>query len=355
MRIFYVLLLMLCMNTGASAAVVLQYHHVSDKTPASTSINPKLFLEHLQYLEDQKFTVVALPELVALLKDNKPLPDRTVAITFDDAYTSVYENAFPALKKRGWPFTIFINTEPHEKKRQGFASWEQLREMAKHGVTIANHTVSHPHLVRLQAGETEKDWQQRIGREITEAQTTIEKEIGQRHKLLAYPFGEYDARVIALARSLGFVAFGQQSGPLQASEGLWSLPRFPFGGSYGDLKDFAMKVNTLPFPTVKYRSWANPDAKTALKDDRVVAGNRPLLELEFENEKLAAAVRCFVSGQGAAALAVSGSRVRAHASNDLKAGRTRYNCTAPAGEGRFYWYTRQWLVTDRNGQWQHEG
>ena len=130
------------------AAVVLQYHHVDTMTPASTSTSPERFGMHLDHLADNDFDVVPLAELVDTLRAGEPLPDRTVAISFDDGYVSIYETAWPMLKAKGWPFTVFINSEPHDQGKPLFMSWDQLRELHAGGATIANHTVSHPYLLR---------------------------------------------------------------------------------------------------------------------------------------------------------------------------------------------------------------
>ena len=59
-----------------------------------------------------KLLRVPLQELVDALRAGQPLPDRTAAITFDDGYISIYDTAWPLLRARGWPFTVFVNTEP---------------------------------------------------------------------------------------------------------------------------------------------------------------------------------------------------------------------------------------------------
>ncbi|HOY24781.1 MAG TPA: polysaccharide deacetylase family protein, partial [Cellvibrio sp.] len=73
--------------------------------PASTSISPERFIAQMDYLAKNNFNVVPLAELTEKLKRGDALPDKTVAITFDDSYADVYTSAYPILKKRGWPFT----------------------------------------------------------------------------------------------------------------------------------------------------------------------------------------------------------------------------------------------------------
>lgn len=337
------------------AAVVLQYHHVSDATPASTSVTPAVFGQHLDYLEAQKFTVVPLSQLVERLKRGEPLPDKTVAITFDDAYESVYSNAFPLLKKRNWPFTVFVNTESHDLRKTSFATWAQIKEMGEQGALIANHSTAHNHLLRLGKDETPEQWRKRIGGEILDAEQRIEKMTGQSHRLLAYPYGEYNSELKALVKELDFVAFGQHSGPLRDNDDLQALPRFPFGGTFGDPQDFATKVNTRPFAIHTLAFFNDIDLKQPLADVVLPPAQRPVLALTLTDEHSLSTVKCFASGQGAIAVKVLDKTVAVQANQPLRPGRTRYNCTAPSDEpGRFFWYSQQWLTTGEEGRWLHQ-
>ena len=353
-HIFLCGFLLLASVAPVYAAVVLQYHHVSDATPPSTSISPALFKQHMDYLAANDFKVVPLPSLVKQLKNGEPLPDRTVAITFDDAYISVYQTAFPLLKKRAWPFTVFVNTDPLDQNKKLFSSWSQLKEMAKNGATIANHTRAHDHIVRLRDNESRTDWRQRIIADVNWAEERIQKQTGQTHQILAYPYGEYDQQVKALLKDLGFIAFGQQSGPLSLAHDLQSLPRFPFGGSFGELSDFITKVNTRPFPLKSIHLYSNMDAKKKLQDIVLSFGQRPVLALEMENAAMLTGINCFASGQGAIETQVRDGKLSVQANKPLTAGRARYNCTKASGEaGRFFWYSQQWLTKGENGDWAH--
>ena len=337
------------------AAVVLQYHHVSDTTPGATSVTPERFREHMDYLAEWDFEVVPLEALVKLLREGQDLPDKTVAITFDDAYESVYHTAFPLLKKRDWPFTVFVNTAPLDANKGGFVNWAQVREMAEAGASIANHSTEHNHFQRLKPGESREQWRARIRAEVMAAEQRIQEETGQSHRILAYPYGEYDHRVTALLEELDFAALGQQSGALGSLNDLQTLPRFPFGGPYGDLEDFATKVNTKPLPLESAQLYADWAAEQSLTDLVVASGDRPVLKLTLAREGLAARINCFASGQGAIETRVQGEVLLVRANKPLSPGRTRYNCTAGSSEpGRFHWFSQQWLVTGPGGQWLHE-
>lgn len=335
------------------AAVVLQYHHVSESTPASTSVTPGRFAEHLAYLQQQGLEVIPLEQLVETLRVGRPLPDRAVAITFDDGYSSVYDEAFPRLAERGWPFTVFINTEPHDHGRPGFMSWDQLREISRRGGTIANHTISHPYLLDHEPGENESAWRSRVAAEITGAQQRIEQEIGTAPRLLAYPYGEYDRAVLELAAGLGYTGFGQQSGPLATYSDLRALPRFPFGGNYGDAEDFATKVNSLALPLAgdgEPVRWETADGQPL--SDIVLSSSPapPVLVLSFPASFDPHGLDCFATGQGRISVRVEGQRAFVAADSPLSAGRSRYNCTARSPQpGRHYWFSQPWITRDSGG------
>jgi biofilm PGA synthesis lipoprotein PgaB len=141
-----------CAQSAEHATIVL-YHHISETTPPSTSVPPARFREHLDHLRDNGFHVMALPELLTALQTRQQVPDKTVAITFDDGYISIYDTAFPMLQEYGFPFSVFINTQPHDDNQSGYMSWAQIREMSDAGVTIANHMENHPHMVDALPGE----------------------------------------------------------------------------------------------------------------------------------------------------------------------------------------------------------
>lgn len=340
------------LSLSSRAASVLIYHHVSQSMPASTSISPERFIAQMDYLEKNNIKVVALTELTEKLHKGDALPDKTVAITFDDSYADVYTAAYPILKQRGWPFTFFVNTDAVGSGKL-FVTWDQLREMAKHGVTIANHTTKHNHIVRLQNNETHAAWRARLQLDITSAQKKLETEIGSAPKLFAYPYGEYNAAAKNILKELGYFAFTQQAGTLSATTDWQTLPRFPFGGSYTDLAGFIEKVNTLPLPVNAIEFYSA--AKQPLPDMVVKAGENPFLVLTLGDNNLLKKVNCFSSHAGAMNVEQVAGKLWVQAKQVLPAGRTKFTCTAASGErGRFYWFTQLWLAADKNGNWSYK-
>lgn len=348
-----VLLALLLTAGRVQALVVLQYHHVSTSTPAATSVSPARFAEHMAAVKQSGYQVLSLAEVAGALRAGGALPDKAVLITFDDAYDSIYHQALPVLKSYGWPFVVFVSSAPVDQKVRDMMNWDQLRALAAAGAAIANHTHSHVHMVRTLAGESQAQWRARLRTELLTAEARIEAETGQRHRALAYPYGEYSAPVLALVAELGFIGFGQQSGGVRPGEPL-TIARFPFGGRYGELADFNLKLRTLPLPYTERRltdPHGNPLADALLPEPV----RQPRLHLHFNDPQLAHRLTCFASGQGKTGLWAAGADVTIQAAAPLGAGRSRYNCTATSAEpGRFYWYSEAFIRRSDDGSWPPE-
>ena len=91
-----------------AGAVVFAYGRFGEDQYGPVSIGLDQFEQHLEELADGAYTVMPLPAVLDRLRRGAPLPDRTVALTIDDAHRSVYREAFPRLKKAGLPFTLFV-------------------------------------------------------------------------------------------------------------------------------------------------------------------------------------------------------------------------------------------------------
>ncbi|MGO2355983.1 MAG: polysaccharide deacetylase family protein [Marinomonas foliarum] len=314
---------------------VLQYHHVSASSPKSTSVTPEQFTEHMDYLKNAGFQVVDLRSALDDLKANKALPEKAVAISFDDAYRNIYQAGFPVLKERNFPFTVFINTEPVERKSRSFLTWEQMKEMEKSGGVFANHTISHPYMLRKEKGETDDAWMSRMTNEVDTVEGLLVKYLGSSPKMLAYPYGESNGQIRSMMKERGIMAFGQQSGVVSADSDFENLPRFPASGAYAKLSTLKTKLNAKPMPLLSEK--AGGDYAT----DQPVSISLTFKEGKYRFKDLA----CYVSGQGKATLEwLSETEVLASAPKPFGVGRGRINCTMPDNSGQhYYWYSNVWI------------
>ncbi|HWP94386.1 MAG TPA: polysaccharide deacetylase family protein [Gammaproteobacteria bacterium] len=323
-------------------AVVLIYHRFGEDTLPATSVRLAQFDAHLAHLAEKGFAVWPLEKIVTTLRDGGTLPDKTVAITIDDGFASVYTGAYPRLKARGFPFTLFLNTDAIDRGLAGYLTWHQVREMVRHGARVANHTASHAALWKRLPGEQKETWAKRVREDIVRAQTRLQQELGpdanEEPRLFAYPYGEYTADYARLVRQMGYIAFGQHSGAIaRLGEGL-ALPRFAMSEQYAALDEFALKVRSLAFPVEHEEPW------DPLRRD----GSPVVLRITLgPSEANLDALACYSGGRAIPVqwLDEARSRFEVAATAPLAPGRNRYNCTAPKrGEKRFYWYSHPWIV-----------
>ncbi|MFT6153850.1 MAG: peptidoglycan/xylan/chitin deacetylase (PgdA/CDA1 family) [Bermanella sp.] len=328
---------------------ILQYHHVNTTTPAVTSISPELFEQHLDLINEEGLLVIPLDVMIHSIKLGIPFKRKVVAITFDDNYRSIYDNAFPLLKKRRLPFTIFINPKSITSNNNSklTLSWDHLSEMNRYGGTIANHTQNHDHLLRKLKNETLNNWKKRIKQEIESAQNQLEQELGASPKWLAYPYGEFDQKLKDLLIEMDYLGFSQQSGPINRTTDWQSIPRFPASGIYSNLKTLTTKINSLAF---------NIYSESPKSELRIEGSPMPAIEIVVDSHNVIhEQVACFFYGKRV----YSESEIRgksliitAQFEGPIPFGRSRYNCTAPSQYGGYFWYSMPFISTNEQGQWQ---
>jgi peptidoglycan/xylan/chitin deacetylase (PgdA/CDA1 family) len=280
------------------------------------------------------------------------LPDRTAVITFDDGYVSVYDTAMPMLAERDWPFTVFVSTDYVDGGYGAYLTWDQLRELSANGATMGNHTRSHAHLIRREAGESPEQWQQRIDDEIGSAGQRLTEELGDRAiPVLAYPYGEFDSDVKTIATNHGLYALGQHSGAVGRESDLLAIPRYPVATGYDELVDFSLRVYSRALPATPLD---NPDI--------VLSGGavRPSLRLEIHpGDFRISELACYATGQGIMDLTWEGNEQQialVQPRQAINAGRTKFNCTAPSASenGVYYWYSYLWIKSYEDGTWPAE-
>ncbi|WP_289107420.1 polysaccharide deacetylase family protein [uncultured Pseudoalteromonas sp.] len=332
-----VLITLICLSVRAHAAVILQYHHVSETLPAVTSVSANTFTKHLSYLKEHNFNVIALNELISAIQQGKTLPEKTVAITFDDGYNNNYEQAAPILEKFGYPYTIFVNPTLIDEGKGYVMGWDKLKELASKGALIANHTAQHDYLHIKLKDESDAQWQARIKKDILRSQQRIKEEIGHDYKYLAYPYGEFNNKLQALVKELGFIGIGQHSGAVNKNANFTRLPRFPASGFYSKLDTLITKLNSRAF-----------SIKTLDYQDSVTSQNPPTLSIKFEmGDFHKSQFACYVSSVGQAKLTwINDTTVKIDSPKALNKGRSRFNCTAPSIEhpGSYYWFSQPWVI-----------
>jgi peptidoglycan/xylan/chitin deacetylase (PgdA/CDA1 family) len=157
-----------------------------------------------------------------------PAGTKAVSFTFDDGFRSVFELAFPVLSDLGVPATVFAVTDaigseapvtwaglkewlgsPFEDELKCM-SWEELEKLAVAGWEVGSHTRSHPSLTELDDAS--------LRRELEGSREVCEQRLARPCRSFAYPYGDFDDRVVRAAREAGYGAAATFGGRFRLSD-----------------------------------------------------------------------------------------------------------------------------------------
>jgi len=304
------------------------YHRFGEIGHPKTNITVEQFDRHLDELASPKYTILPVPEILAKLKANIKLPERTIGITIDDAFRSVYEIAFPKLRARKMPFTLFVATRAVDRKLSDYMTWEQIRELRDDGVTIGSQTHTHLHMAKHNDDANRKD--------ILISNKRFTAELGEAPTLFAYPYGEAGLSTMSVVRDMGFkFAFGQHSGVANTSSPSFFLPRFSFNESYSDDQRFRLVANALPLPV------SDVTPRNPLLEHNPPAFGFTVGAIIKDTSRLS----CYHSQQGKVRIERLGShRIEVRFKQPFRFGRSRLNCTLPGPNNRWRWFGRQFYT-----------
>jgi len=188
---------------GFQTVPILTYHRFAEDCNSPLCMPASTFELQMRYLKENGYYVITPEELLAFLEYRQGLPKRSVLITLDDGYRSVYNTAYPVLKKYGFTATLFIYTDFVGVSSMAI-TWDQLKEMRAEDFTIGSHTINHSDLTKPKDGETELEFMARIKEELHGSKKIIDQKLGQETHFIAYPFGYYDQQSIKIAREAGY-------------------------------------------------------------------------------------------------------------------------------------------------------
>ncbi len=235
---------------AGSDATILIYHRFGDGRYPTTNVSTEAFSEQMDFLRDNGYTVIPLGDLISLLKNQVEIPVKTVVITIDDAYSTVYANAWPILKKHGYPFTVFVYTKGVDQNYGDYMNWTQLRELKELGVDFQDHSFAHKHLAFRQENMDEIGYRAWISGDLVKSMALFSRELGDTPRFFALPYGEYNQLVIEEAKALGYEAvLNQDPGAVSSNSDLYYLPRQPIlGDEWASMAHFEKILRLADFP-----------------------------------------------------------------------------------------------------------
>lgn len=216
----------------AREAVFLCYHSIADRGEPYLALSPDLFERQLALLRRLGYSSGGAAELERLVRGER-LARRTAFLTFDDGFRDNCLVAQPLMSEYGFHPLVFVLpplldagggfewpelAAAHREHPQVLRSltWAELERMVELGAEVGSHTLSHPHLRDLD--------DEALAAELEGSRLTLERRLGA-CEMLAYPFGEWDARVARAAGRAGYrFAFSLPQGP-QSDAGPLCIPR----------------------------------------------------------------------------------------------------------------------------------
>jgi peptidoglycan/xylan/chitin deacetylase (PgdA/CDA1 family) len=203
---------------------ILTFHAIEEQSSV-ISFPPELFRRGMGKLHENGYRTISLLEAVDRLNSKKLFPERSFVITFDDGYQSLYQEAFPVLKRYGFSATVFLTVGAQETmdtrlpslEGRSMLTWQEIREMQRGRIEIGAHTCTHPDMTRLPI--------EQVRSEIMDSKVILEDTLGVSISSFAYPYGRYDPRIQEIMKQFFICACSDQLGQMSSNSNPYALER----------------------------------------------------------------------------------------------------------------------------------
>ncbi len=314
------------LDEDQSKFVILAYSRIGEDYLPDQSLTRQQFDEHLQEMLQGDYNVISLSDALTATSSGRALPANTIALTFDGAYKSAAEYAFPKLQDANIPFTVFYSANSIDNEDPEYADWKTLKTLARDdNVILATLPAIYDHIVYQ--GPTE------ILKSINQARKRYREEFNTETDYLAYPYGEYSIQLQETAKTQGFkAALGLHSGVVHTGTDPFALPRFSMTERFGSIDRFRMAARAMPLPV------------SGVIPADMMLGEEPFKVGFTLDEPLNDAISCFVDGEQQQDQERLEQRVEIRPDNTLlNENRIRLNCTMQGPKTEDDEQTWRWL------------
>lgn len=195
---------------------ILMYHSISDADPNNGLLVPvKQFEDQMRWLKENGFTPMLMDDVLKAFNTGL-VPEKPIAITFDDGYSDNYTSAYPIMKKYDMKGTFFVITDGIDDGY--YMASSMLKEMKDNGMQIENHTSNHLELNRLSKEEQRNS--------IKKGKEALKEKLNIESKIFCYPVGKYNKDTIEVLQELGIeLAVTTKGGQANLQDGNLTLDR----------------------------------------------------------------------------------------------------------------------------------
>ena len=217
---------------------IVMYHSIGYEKGNIARVTKENFKEQMKYLKDNGYATLTLNDAYDFFINNKPVPEKSIVLTFDDGYMDNYVEALPILKEFGLKATIFVITDLVDKD-PNYMTISQLKEMQSQGIEIESHTVYHEHLKQL---SYEKQVTTLKG-----SKEFLEKVLNKKIKYVAYPYGEYSQETLKVVQEVGYTLAVTTAGRWSdKADGILTLDRVFISGA-ASLDTFIERITNFNY------------------------------------------------------------------------------------------------------------
>jgi len=208
-------------NETVSVPVIMYHSLLKDPDRAGDYVlDPAVFMEDMEYLTENGYTTVFISDIVNYVENGAPMPEKPVAVTFDDGYYNVMTYAYPYMKEHGLKgvmnvvgtYTELSTGQDEHNPNYSSLTWDEIAELHKSGVfEIGNHTYN-MHSVngrrgcKKMSGETGEDYRKHMYDDIDMLQGLLQDKAGVTPVTFAYPYGFVSEESVGILKEMGFKA-----------------------------------------------------------------------------------------------------------------------------------------------------
>ncbi|MBS1727143.1 MAG: polysaccharide deacetylase family protein [Armatimonadetes bacterium] len=255
----------ICFDAQNRRTPIIMFHDLVEKRGKDTvwyDCTTEEFKDILDKIKEDGLTVISLNDLCSHLATGKEIPEKSIVLTFDDNYQSFYDIAWPMLRERQYPATVFVHTAfVGSQQGRPKMSWDTLKELVKDPLfTVGGHTINHYEDLKDRDLETQRH-------ELTDSKTELESKLGVKIDLLAYPNGSNGEDTQAIAREAGYkLAVTVENMPAEESPNIFAVGRYIQTRFKNAVEDCEKAADGAPADVFRMK-W-NKDAKVHYVDKK---------------------------------------------------------------------------------------